>query len=197
MKRNSVVPTFCVLIAGMTIGVVTLQFWEHSTPTLIAANQDSNENQAIRAEIEQLKGKLPGQAHAMMDVSYHYGNLWFAAHRGNWPLAQFYFNETRSHLRWAVRIIPVRKDNQGREVKLADILASIENRPLKDLEAAIKSEDREKFVAAYQFTLEGCYACHKAADKPYLTLRISDHPPEAMIDFSPLPAPFPEKKPAR
>jgi hypothetical protein len=204
MKRKTDVPILCVLIAGMSIGVVTSKICVHSTPRLIAADQaasgrtsGANENHSLRTEIEQLKGKLPGQAHAMMDVTYHYGNLWFAAHQGNWPLAQFYFNETRSHLRWAVRIIPVRKDSQGREVKLADILESIENRPLKELEAAIKGEDREKFVAAYKFTLEGCYACHKATDKPYLTLKIPDQPPEAMVDFSPQSAPFPEKKPAR
>jgi hypothetical protein len=85
-----------------------------------------------------------------------------------------------------VRIIPIRKDSVGREIELGAILQAIENSPLKDLEAAIKSKDREKFVAAYQFTLEGCYSCHKAVEKSYLTLKIPDHPAEAMIDFAPL-----------
>ena len=70
-------------------------------------------------------------------MDYHFTNLWFAANQSNWPLAQFYFNETRSHLRWAVRIIPVRKDNAGKEVKLQDILQSLENAPLKQLEEAV------------------------------------------------------------
>src|SRR5258705_8339376 len=36
--------------------------------------------------------------------------------------AQFYCDETRSHLKWAVRVIPVRKDRDGREVDLRAIL---------------------------------------------------------------------------
>ena len=35
----------------------------------------------------------------MMDVDYHFANLWFAGQSKNWPLAQFYLNETRAHLR--------------------------------------------------------------------------------------------------
>jgi hypothetical protein len=140
---------------------------------------------ALKAELDVIQGKLPGQAHAMIDVGYHYTNLWFAGQRGNWPLAEFYFNEVRSHLRWAVRIIPVRKDSAGREIKLAEILQAVENSPLKELEASIKAKDREKFVAAYQFTLDNCYSCHKAVEKSYLTLKIPDHPAEALIDFAP------------
>jgi hypothetical protein len=65
---------------------------------------------ALKADIARLKGIVPDQSHAMKDVAYHFANLWFAAQHENWPLAEFYWAETRSHLRWAVRIIPVRKD---------------------------------------------------------------------------------------
>jgi hypothetical protein len=56
---------------------------------------------------------------------------------------------------------------------------------LKQVEDAIKTKDREKFVAAYEFTLTTCYSCHKAADKPYLRPRIPDHPASAIINFDP------------
>jgi hypothetical protein len=141
--------------------------------------------EALQAEVERLKQVVPDQAHAMHDVDYHVTNLWFAAGQSNWPLAQFYFNETRSHLRWAVRIIPVRKDHAGKEVRLQDILQAMENSPLMQLEEAIKAKDREKFVAAYEFTLSSCYACHKASDKPYLRPRIPDHPSSSMMNFDP------------
>ena len=64
---------------------------------------------ALKAELEALKALVPSQSHAMMDVDYHFSNLWFAVVNENWPLASFYLNETRSHLRWAVRIRPVRR----------------------------------------------------------------------------------------
>ena len=53
------------------------------------------------------------------------------------------------------------------------------------LDGAIKAKDREKFVAAYEFTLTTCYSCHKAADKPYLRSRIPEHPASTMMNFNP------------
>ena len=65
--------------------------------------------EAMAAELEMIKGRLSDQAHARSDVGYQFGNLWFAGQKQNWPLAEFYWKETRSHLAWAVRIIPKRK----------------------------------------------------------------------------------------
>jgi hypothetical protein len=140
---------------------------------------------AIQTDVQQLKDKAADQAHAMVSVAYHFNNMWFAAEAKNWPLAEFYWGETRSHLRWAVRIIPVRKDKAGYEIKLAEILDAMENTPLKQLQEAIAQKDHEKFVAAYKFSLETCYACHKASDKLYLRPQIPDRPAEPTINFDP------------
>jgi hypothetical protein len=150
-----------------------------------AAPDPTSQIAALRAEVERLQKIVPDQAHAMHDVDYHFTNLWFAAGQSNWPLAQFYFNETRSHLRWAVRIIPVRKDNAGREIKLEEILQAVENSPLKQLEEAIKAQDAKGFDAAYEFMLSSCYACHKASDKPYLRPRIPERPATTSINLDP------------
>jgi hypothetical protein len=82
---------------------------------------------ALKAEIEALKALVPSQSHAMADVDYHFSNLWFAAANENWPLAQFYLNETRSHLRWAVRIRPVRRLSTGGEFDLRPMLQGVES----------------------------------------------------------------------
>ncbi|MDE2507185.1 MAG: hypothetical protein KGM43_08250, partial [Planctomycetota bacterium] len=55
------------------------------------------------AEVKALRDLIPDQAHIMADVGYHFTNLWFAGDAENWPLADFYLSETKSHLRWAVR----------------------------------------------------------------------------------------------
>src|ERR1043166_5164556 len=75
----------------------------------------------LKTELAAIKGKLPDQSHAMKDVGYHFANLWCAGQQENWPLARFYLDETRSHLRWAVRIIPVRKVKAG-DLELKGIL---------------------------------------------------------------------------
>jgi hypothetical protein len=139
----------------------------------------------IDADLAIIKGKVPDQSHAMTDVAMQFSNLWFAGEKENWPLADFFWSETRSHLAWAVRIIPKRKDNAGREVDLPAILQALENSPLKELGAAIKAKDRPAFEKAYRFTLDGCYSCHKAADKPYLRPQIPTAPALPIVNFDP------------
>jgi hypothetical protein len=141
--------------------------------------------EALLAEIKRLQEAVPDQAHAMMSVAYNFTNVWFSAKAENWPLAEFYWSETRSHLRWAVRIIPIRKDSAKRDVDLRAILQALENGPLNQLQEAIKAKDREKVVAAYKFTLEGCYACHKASEKAYLRPQLPERPAEPIINFDP------------
>jgi hypothetical protein len=145
----------------------------------------SSEIAALKAEIQAIKDRLPDQAHAMQDVANQFTNVWFAENHRHWELANFYLGETRSHLRWAVRIIPKRKDKSGRDVDLVSILQSFENGALKQVEEAIKSRNDDRFVAAYKFSLENCYACHKASDKPYLHPKIPAAPAVQIINFDP------------
>ncbi|MCG3197045.1 MAG: hypothetical protein GHCLOJNM_01528 [bacterium] len=132
-----------------------------------------------------LEGKLPGQSHAMMDVAYHFANLWFAAQAENWPLADFYLRETLSHLKWAVRIIPIRKDPEGNDVDLGGILESIETTHFVWMSDAIAKKEKVRFDEVYRLTVEACHACHKASGKPYLRPQMPEAPPEKMIRFSP------------
>lgn len=37
----------------------------------------------LRAELDQLRARLPDQSHVMKDVGYHFTNLWFAAQTQN------------------------------------------------------------------------------------------------------------------
>ena len=135
--------------------------------------------------LAEICGRLPSQSHAMMDVDYHFSNLWFAGQAGNWPLAAFYLNETRSHLNWAVRLRPVRRLGQGGSLELKPLLEAVEASGLSALEAAITQRSRDAFEAAYKGTLQQCYGCHAAAEKPYLRLAIPQAPASRMIDMQP------------
>jgi hypothetical protein len=179
------------LLTGILLGAVLtvcLQ-WGAETTTPAVADQTADTPEpslvALAADVEMLKGRMPDQAHAMQDVGYHFANLWFAGDARNWRLADFYWNETRSHLRWAVRIIPVRKDSVGQEIDLGKILEAVETTPLAQLRTAIDEQDHDKFVAAYRFTLEGCYACHKASDKPFIRPQVPRHSEAEAINFDP------------
>jgi len=178
-----------VFAGGIVLVLILSYSFQEETRIPQAAAQKTVDKPAepdvVQRDVVTLKEKAADQAHAMMDVDYHFSNLWFAAKAGNWPLAEFYWKETVSHLRWAVRIIPVRKDNAGQEIKLPEILQSIEQSPFMQVGKTIKEKDIEKFKIAYRYTLEGCYGCHKAADKPYLRPQIPDRPASSIINFDP------------
>ncbi len=148
----------------------------------------TSEIAALRAEVERLKTLVPDQAHAMEDVGYHFANLWFAADKKNWPLAMFYLNETRSHLRWAVRIIPVRKTSTGLDVELKGILDAVDNTEgvmLSAIKTAIEQQNIVAFTNAYTQTIEGCHSCHKAAEKPFIRPQIPKALAEHIINLDP------------
>ena len=179
-------PTVVTLLGGMLLGIALhdLGAARRIEAKDTRGNQDA-EVAALKAEIQAIKDRLPDQAHAMQDVANQFTNVWFAEGKRHWDLTNFYLGETRNHLRWAVRIIPKRKDHTGREVDLVSILQALENGPLKQLDAAIKSKDHDRFVAAYKFTMETCYACHKASEKPYLRPQIPNGPGTQIINFDP------------
>lgn len=176
-----------LVAAGIAIGV---SLDELGSTTSKSAHGEANSPPVpgptdMAAEIDAIKSKLTDQSHVMQDVSYHFSNLWFAGQHENWDLANFYWSETRSHLRWAVRIIPKRKDNAGQDVDLVAILQAFENGPLQRLQAAITAKDKAAFEQNYRTSMETCYACHKAADKPFLRLQIPERPETPLINFDP------------
>ncbi len=154
---------------------------EQSAPA--ASSQTPPENLAAR--VKALEDLLPSQSHMMADVGDHFTNLWFAGTAENWPLADFYLSETKSHLHWAVRRIPIRKDNRGQDVNLVNILEAFENAQLTQLKQAIDRKNRAGFENIYKQSLTVCYSCHKAADKPYLRPQVPREPASLIMNFDP------------
>ena len=133
--------------------------------------------EALQKQVEELSNlAVRTQSHVMIDVEYHFSNLWFAAQNGQWDLAAFYLRETGSHLRWTVRIRPVRSVRGGGSVDLRPFEQSIEQNAFAAIETAIEHEDSAGFEAAYEQTLNQCYACHQAAGLSYLRPHIPDRP---------------------
>jgi hypothetical protein len=139
----------------------------------------------LRADVARLKTNAPSQSHTMSDVGYHWTNLWFAAEKKNWPLAQFYFDEARQHIQWTIKIRPIRKDPDGRDVDLAAIFQAVDSTTFAAVKVAIALKDSARFESAYKGALDGCYSCHKSSGKPYLRPIVPTAPAQTIIDFSP------------
>jgi hypothetical protein len=131
--------------------------------------------------------RLPDQAKEMTDVAYHFANLWFAADKQNWPLADYYLRQTREYLKRAVQAHQVRTLSDGTTVDLKAILDAVDKSSLAEVGKAIADKDAVTFKAAYRQTLGSCYTCHAASEKPYLRLQIPTAPSASNINFDPNP----------
>jgi hypothetical protein len=156
-------------------------------PVGIRAQTPSPSPAPSKDELAALRALLPPQGHAMADVESHFAALWFAGERGNWPLADFLFNQTLSNLRWAVRIRPVRPTRAG-DIDLQAILDAVEASALKDLKESIAARSSKDFGAAYRVAVDSCNACHQAVERPFLRVRVPISERPTMIDFDPAPS---------
>lgn len=147
-------------------------------------SKDDAELTALKAELLRLK-EIIAESSAMYSVDYHAQSLWFAGKAGNWPLADYYWKKTLSHMQFAIRINSVRKDSAAQEVRVKEILHSIETSPSMQVGHAIESQDLTKFQTSYRSLLEGCYACHRAAGKPFLRPRMPVPPAQSIINVDP------------
>ena len=145
-----------------------------------ASPQDAAEApdlETLRTQVEELSRlAVRTQSHVMVDVEYHFSNLWFAAHDGQWDLAAFYLRETDSHLGWTVRMRPVRSLRSGGTVDLQPFKDSIEAAGFAGINAAIEHQEVGEFETAYRQTLTQCHACHQASGLPYLEPRVPAMP---------------------
>src|SRR5258705_10215110 len=161
MKHRINFPACGLLAAGFAVGLLVSGASQLLLEPLVL--QSHAQPKDAQLDIRTLSDHLPDQSHAMSDVGYHFANLWFAADKANWRLANYYLGETRSHLQWAVRLHPVRQTKAG-DVDLKGILDAVDNSLMTEIAKAIENKDTASFRTAYRQTLEGCYACHNACE---------------------------------
>jgi len=140
---------------------------------------------ALKADVQILKDKAPSASVAMADVGFHMSNLWFAGQAQDWPLATYYFNEGRNHIRWLIRINPTPKGPDGKPVDLKGIFDALDTSTFADVKAAIDKKDSAKFPVVYKAMLESCYSCHKSVGRPYLRPQIPKTVPQTIINMDP------------
>jgi len=191
MTKTVALQSLALFTCGILVGGFLFSRWKHGgLQTAAAMEQNATKDPvpdiaAMQADIAHLKEVVPSQSHSMTDVAYQFSSLWFAGKEHNWPLAAFFLNEARQHIRWTIRIRPIRKDLEGNAVDLKGIYDSIDNSVMVRLQQAIDKKDSAQFVAAYKETLVQCYSCHKASGKPYLRPIVPTVPPQTIINFDP------------
>ena len=186
MKRIMTYREAVLLALGLLVGFVLAYGVRSLRPSgTVMAQTPAPDLAVMQADIAHLKEVVPSQSHSMTDVGFQFANLWFAGKQKNWPLADFFLNESRQHIVWTIRIRPVRKDAAGNPVDLKAIFDVISDGPLKKLTTSIQNKDEDQFTSAYKQMLNGCYGCHVASGKPFLRPVVPQTPPQTIISYEP------------
>ena len=145
---------------GVALGIAGDRAWQHGFIPDASAQERRGPAplptmESLPAEVAQLKALVPSNSHIMMDVQWHWTNLWWAGKKKNWPLAQYYFNETRGHIQWLIRKSPVMKSQlDQKDVDIAGIFDGVDTSSLAAVKTAIENKDSAQFAASYRTMLE-------------------------------------------
>ena len=189
MTKRIWIRSACLVAFGILLGVGIDRGWRQGLIPTASAQQGRNPlptMESLPAEVAQLKALVPSNSHIMMDVQFHWTSLWFAGRSRNWPLAKFYFDESRSHMIWLIRKSPVVRGQQdGKDVDIKGIFEGVDTSSLADVKSAIEKKDSLHFAAAYKTMLESCYSCHKSVGRPYLKPMIPRMPVQSVLNVDP------------
>ena len=176
----------CGIIAGIGID----RGWHRGMLPVLSAQQGRRNAlptmDSLPAEVAQLKLLVPSNSHIMMDVQFHWTNLWFAGRKKNSPSRQYFFNETRGHIQWLIRKSPmIRNQVDQTDVDISGIFDGIDTSSLAAVKTAIEKQDSLQFAATYKTMLESCYACHKSVGRPYIRPMIPQTSVMPLLNFDP------------
>jgi hypothetical protein len=156
--------SLALVILGFASGGLFVIASQH----FIASAQRDNAPSNPDADLQRLKSIVPPASHPMVEVGYHAANLWFAGQKKNWPLANYYWGETRNRLRWEVALNPGPKGTDGNPVDMKGTLDGIEHGSMAKVKDAIDKKDGKAFADEYKNLIEDCYSCHKNVNRAYL-----------------------------
>ena len=190
MTKTAWLGNALLVTAGITLGVGIDRLWHRGVVPVVSAQQGRRNAlptmESLPAEVAQLKALVPSNSHIMMDVQFHWTNLWFAGRKRNWPLALYFFNESRGHIQWLIRKSPMIRNNvEGKDVDISGIFDGIDTSSLAAVKTAIEKKDSVQFAAAYKTMLESCYACHKSAGRAYIRPMLPQGSSQSMINYDP------------
>jgi len=95
--------------------------------------------------------------------------LGLAAQAENWALANYALVEIRQAFAGIIKAQP-----RFRGMPVTELVEAAMSRPLDALDAAIKQQDKQKFVSAYDQLTQGCNACHTSLNHPYVVIKTPD-----------------------
>jgi len=109
---------------------------------------------------------VPDVGEIMMFTQLRHAKLWWAGEAGNWPLAAYETGELAAGFGDLASYHPT---IVGASAPLASLLPLVDA-PLDALRGAIHRGDRAAFATAFDALTQGCNACHRATQHPFIVI---------------------------
>ncbi|MGY8705803.1 hypothetical protein RAD16_08650 [Bradyrhizobium sp. 18BD] len=122
----------------------------------------------------------PGLGEFMTATQLRHAKLWFAGKENNWDLAAYEIDEIKEGLEDAARLFPT---SDG--IPVAEMIKTIIDPRIEELEKAVKAKSSAKFTAAFDELTSGCNSCHAGAGKPFIRIQRPIASPLSNQNFAP------------
>lgn len=119
----------------------------------------------------------PELGQQMLELQIRHARLWQPGAARNWMLMQFELAELRESLNGVVELNGDHAALQPN--RLADVLPTFMDPALKQMQAAIDTQDGPAFDKAYDEVSKACTNCHASADHAFLVIQ---RPQSPMLD---------------
>jgi hypothetical protein len=116
----------------------------------------------------------------MTATQLRHAKLWFAGQAKNWDLAAYEIDEIKEGLEDAEKQFPT---HDG--LPVADMIKTITEAPLDQLEKAVAAKSSAKFAAAFDGLTKACNTCHAGANKEFIKIQRPTTPPLSNQVFRP------------
>jgi hypothetical protein len=122
----------------------------------------------------------PGLGEFMTATQLRHAKLWFAGKNNNWDLAAYEIDEIKEGLEDAERQFPT---HDG--VPVAEMIKSIIDPAIEQLEKAVGARSSAQFTAAFDKLTGACNSCHAGAGKSFIRIQRPTAPPLSNQNFVP------------
>ena len=172
MPRRLIELLAIIGVAATAVAVTTFALAAQTSPP--ANNQAAaltGEVAALKAQVAQLQQqqRAPELGQQMLELQIRHDRLWWAGQSGNWTLAYFMVSELGEALRGIERTNGDAAELQPE--KLSEVMPSIMNPAIKDVQEALAKQNQAAFATAYDKLSAACTACHQVAGNTFLIMQ--------------------------
>jgi hypothetical protein len=162
---------------ALCVVLIAVLFWKiYSLDSQVRTAASSGNLQEsltrMQADVKAAKDLAPGLGEYMSTIQLHAGKLWFAAKAANWELAEYELDELKETME-AAKGLNAEKNN----VKISNVLDSVLQTQVAELERSIKSKSQTEFQKSYDETLGACNGCHTEAGYKFIHIVRPSAPP--------------------